>query len=499
MKKYRLIFCLIGLIMLSVSSFLSVCADETTTSQVLETSVEQVTEQSSTESVPVSTEILSTEVITSSEITTEASTTPATTEEELEAETESASGSVPIYRLYNPGLGKHLYTTDANEKKVLYEQHGWGYEGVGWYAPKSGKAVYRLYNPILKNHLYTTDTNEVKVLTSRQGWQSDNQGKAVFYSGGKISIYRLYNPVSARHHWTTDTNEYKVLPSHGWSQEGVKFSAVQIGKPMQTQYYGIFPKSSLTYVDDVTLAYERLIMEYQGRFHSANYSQVPATNINAIFLRYLEEVDYSYVDLDKNGVKELILRRPNSQQHDIYTYSGGQLIYLTRYLNHYEGGVNTVTTDGTLHVTNWPGPGVPFQHFYYKVSGNSLVKVGNSIRGKIPITNKLSWIKVQSFRVAGYRKVNLGGYSWASGEDAIRFLDNYFIKEHGSPPGGALATESSNGRTVTLRLRGASFGGYYRYSLEKYPTYVIIRFYGGVSGGLMMTIKVSRSDFSVIP
>ena len=99
MKKYRLIFCLIGLIMLSVSSFLSVCADETTTSQVLETSVEQVTEQSSTESVPVSTEILSTEVITSSEMTTEASTNPATTEEELEAETESASGSVPIYRL----------------------------------------------------------------------------------------------------------------------------------------------------------------------------------------------------------------------------------------------------------------------------------------------------------------------------------------------------------------------------------------------------------------
>ena len=238
MKKYRLIFCLIGLIMLSVSSFLSVYADETTTSQVLETSVEQVTEQSSTESVPVSTEILSTEVITSSEMTTEASTTPATTEEELEAETESASGSVPIYRLYNPNNGEHLYTTDANEKSVLYTQHGWGYEGVGWYAPSKGTPVYRLYNAGLQNHLYTTDVNEVKVLTSRHGWTSDNNGRPVFYSGGTIKIYRVYNAkLRGLHHWTTDVNEYKTLPKHGWAQEGAKFTGVKNGRPIRTQYY----------------------------------------------------------------------------------------------------------------------------------------------------------------------------------------------------------------------------------------------------------------------
>lgn len=230
-KKIYLFHALVlPVILISQLSSQFVLAEEMTTTQTTEVTTTLVTPLLTTEVQVSSTQEIQTEA------TTEPSTTPATTEEEFEAETESASGSVPIYRLYNPGLGKHLYTTDANEKKVLYEQHGWGYEGVGWYAPKSGKAVYRLYNPILKNHLYTTDTNEVKVLTSRHGWQSDNQGKAVFYSGGKISIYRLYNPVSARHHWTTDTNEYKVLPSHGWSQEGVKFSAVQIGKPMQTQY-----------------------------------------------------------------------------------------------------------------------------------------------------------------------------------------------------------------------------------------------------------------------
>lgn len=38
----------------------------------------------------------------------------------------------PVYRLYNPNNGEHLYTTDANEKETLYRSHGWGYEGIGW-------------------------------------------------------------------------------------------------------------------------------------------------------------------------------------------------------------------------------------------------------------------------------------------------------------------------------------------------------------------------------
>ena len=77
--------------------------------------------------------------------------------------------AVPVYRLYTPVNGEHLYTTDQNEVTVLTERYSWTYEGVGWYAPKEGKPVYRLYNAILNNHLYTTDTNEVKVLTTKHG------------------------------------------------------------------------------------------------------------------------------------------------------------------------------------------------------------------------------------------------------------------------------------------------------------------------------------------
>lgn len=104
---------------------------------------------------------------------------------------EAMASQVPIYRLYYPGNGEHLYTTDVNEKNTLYNDYGWGYEGIAWYASSSGKAVYRLYHPGLGNHLYTTDTNEVKVLTTKHGWKKDNNGKALFYSSGNVPIYRV--------------------------------------------------------------------------------------------------------------------------------------------------------------------------------------------------------------------------------------------------------------------------------------------------------------------
>ncbi|HFU4025465.1 TPA: hypothetical protein ACGO0F_001166 [Streptococcus suis] len=156
--------------------------------------------------------------------------------------TVTAQAETTVYRLYNRLNGEHLYTTDANEKNVLFKNHGWGYEGEAWYAPDAGQGtpVYRLYNSGLQNHLYTTDTNEVKVLTSKHGWTIDNNGSPVFYSGGDAKIYRVYNrSLRGLHHWTTDTNEYSILPQHGWQQEGVKLKALRVGSPIQTQYYNV--------------------------------------------------------------------------------------------------------------------------------------------------------------------------------------------------------------------------------------------------------------------
>ena len=152
---------------------------------------------------------------------------------------ETENGSViPIYRLYNPNNGEHLYTADVNEKKVLYGEKGWGYEGIAWYAPASGNPVYRLYNSILGNHLYTTDLNEIQTLTSGDsGWNLDYNGDSLFYSGGEMPIYRVYNrELSGMHHLTADKNEYDALPTYGWAQEGDSLSAASLGNPILTTY-----------------------------------------------------------------------------------------------------------------------------------------------------------------------------------------------------------------------------------------------------------------------
>lgn len=142
---------------------------------------------------------------------------------------EANGDSQPMYRLYLPTNGEHLYTSDRNEVIVLATNNGWTYEGVGWYAPLSGTPVYRLYNSGLKNHLYTSDLNEGNTLTALDpdNWHWDNNAQPLFYSGGSVPIYRVYNEgLSGMHHLTTDYNEYITLPSYGWMQEGISIYAV---------------------------------------------------------------------------------------------------------------------------------------------------------------------------------------------------------------------------------------------------------------------------------
>ncbi|MGZ7196645.1 hypothetical protein ACXWOC_10695, partial [Streptococcus pyogenes] len=48
-------------------------------------------------------------------------------------------GAIPIYRLYNPSIKRHLYTKDSNEYKVLANR-GWKQEGVAFYAEQPSTA-----------------------------------------------------------------------------------------------------------------------------------------------------------------------------------------------------------------------------------------------------------------------------------------------------------------------------------------------------------------------
>lgn len=144
-----------------------------------------------------------------------------------------AAGSYPLYRLYNPNTGEHLYTLYSNERYALI-RYGWRDEGVAWNTPTSGWYVYRLCNPNTGDHHYTMDEDERNYLT-RIGWRDEGIGWASPSLGWEDQataqgrpVYRLYNPnaVVGAHYYTTSAREVNALHRLGWRYEGIGWYAL---------------------------------------------------------------------------------------------------------------------------------------------------------------------------------------------------------------------------------------------------------------------------------
>ena len=85
--------------------------------------------------------------------------------------------------------------------------------------------VYRLYNQYTGEHLYTISETENYNLSTYHGWTAEG----IAWSAPSISdypVYRLYNPYISDHLYTTDINEYNSLPANGWTQEGIAYLPV---------------------------------------------------------------------------------------------------------------------------------------------------------------------------------------------------------------------------------------------------------------------------------
>lgn len=93
---------------------------------------------------------------------------------------ETASGT-PVYRLYNANGGEHHYTSSTEEKEMLVDA-GWNDEDIAFYSSGS-VPIYRQYNPnaIANNHNYTTSTSERDSLVSA-GWNDEDIS---FYATGE--------------------------------------------------------------------------------------------------------------------------------------------------------------------------------------------------------------------------------------------------------------------------------------------------------------------------
>lgn len=139
-------------------------------------------------------------------------------------EPEPEEDRLPLYRVYNPNNGEHLYTLSQSEAQGLIDL-GWQDEGIGWYGGKTtGKAVYRLYNQNSGEHFYTLDAGEYENV-AQAGWMKEG---VAFYAveDTEIPIYRVFNPNSqdaGSHHYTLSSMENTWLISEGWRAEGVAF------------------------------------------------------------------------------------------------------------------------------------------------------------------------------------------------------------------------------------------------------------------------------------
>lgn len=179
------------------------------------------------------------------DVTTNGESTPDSNSDETGLDSSAVEAGantdiVAMYRLYNPNSGEHFYTPSMEERTNVVAA-GWRYEGIGWYAPKSGEPVYRLYNPNAGDHHYTMSSAEKGSLVL-VGWRYEGIG---WYSDTAHTnpIYREYNPnaTSGAHNFTGSLVENQNLVNAGWRYEGIAWygSSTPVGKkwvPEQGHY-----------------------------------------------------------------------------------------------------------------------------------------------------------------------------------------------------------------------------------------------------------------------
>lgn len=133
----------------------------------------------------------------------------------------------PVYRLYNPNSGEHVYTMNYKELQVLVKA-GWHDEGMAWRNDRSSSVpVYRLYNKNAGDHHYTSNKKEYDYLV-KHGWLGENiMWYAPNDNASYATVYRLYNPnaKAGSHHFTTNKKEYDQLVKLGWKGENKAFSS----------------------------------------------------------------------------------------------------------------------------------------------------------------------------------------------------------------------------------------------------------------------------------
>ena len=134
---------------------------------------------------------------------------------------------VTLYRMYNPDVKDHFYTTNPYEYNTIAVNYGYLQEGIlGFISPINSTGtipLYRMYSPTARDHFYTTDPNEYRTIAVNYGYIQEGKVGYIYASGVKdtVTLYRMYSATAKDHFYTSSLNEYSTTAvDYGYNQEG---------------------------------------------------------------------------------------------------------------------------------------------------------------------------------------------------------------------------------------------------------------------------------------
>jgi len=154
----------------------------------------------------------------------------------------------PVYRLYSPQRGKHLYTMSKEEVTKLTSEllDRWAYEGVAFYAylegqqPPDARPIYTLQSDRLGSRFLTMNEAERGRLRGEYGHVWSDAGVA-FHAFSEDSrpctarpVYRFWSATLSDHLYTASEAERDKLVNdfpHVWTYEGIVWYAIAGSSP----------------------------------------------------------------------------------------------------------------------------------------------------------------------------------------------------------------------------------------------------------------------------
>ncbi|KAG6891435.1 hypothetical protein C0992_006694 [Termitomyces sp. T32_za158] len=136
--------------------------------------------------------------------------------------------AVPFYRLYNPQIIDHFYTTNNNEANQAAARSGYTREGISSYIFQNQQPgtvpFFRLYSASATDHFYTTSASEANSAAQNLGYTPEGIAGYIYPNGNcpnTVPFYRLYSASGTDHFYTTSASERASAIRSGYSDEGI--------------------------------------------------------------------------------------------------------------------------------------------------------------------------------------------------------------------------------------------------------------------------------------